>query len=168
MGLPGLRADALVGQGPGTPADPVCGGRRGGLGLAAPSGRRPWSRPAARLAGEEQEKLVEIEARFRLREQDIDRFVAAYRQYCWPVESLADLKLAPFHLLATEGHVHTDKDHLWHMETSGRGLPGRSRTAAGDPVQGRGRDRPGEPGRGDRLVGGADRAGAARGWSSSR
>ena len=51
---------------------------------------------------------------------------------------------------------------------SGRGLPGRSRTPAGDPVQGRGRDRPGEPGRGDRLVEGADRAGAARGWSSSR
>ena len=33
------------------------------------------------------------------------------------MESLTDLKLAPFHLLATEGHVHTDKDHRWHMET---------------------------------------------------
>ena len=33
------------------------------------------------------------------------------------MDSLADLKLAPFHLLATEGHVHTDKDHVWHMET---------------------------------------------------
>ena len=31
--------------------------------------------------------------------------------------SLTDLKLAPFHLLATEGHVHTDKNHIWHMET---------------------------------------------------
>ena len=71
---------------------------------------------AARLAGEEKEKLVEIEARFRLREQDIDRFVAAYRQYCWSVETLSDLKLAPFHLLATERHIHTDKDHLWHIE----------------------------------------------------
>ncbi|MHC4562946.1 MAG: polynucleotide kinase-phosphatase [Planctomycetota bacterium] len=47
----------------------------------------------------------------------IDRYVAAYRQYCWPVESLDDLKLAPFHLLATEGKVHVDRDHLWHMET---------------------------------------------------
>ncbi|MFU8805620.1 MAG: hypothetical protein ACNA8W_17535 [Bradymonadaceae bacterium] len=27
-----------------------------------------------------------------------------------------DLRLAPFHLLATEGKVHTDRDHLWHME----------------------------------------------------
>ena len=107
----------MVGQGPGTPADPVRGGGGGGLGLAAPSGRWPWSRRRLGWTGEEREKLAEVEARFRLREQDIDRFVAAYRQYCWPVESLTDLKLAPFHLLATEGHVHTDKDHLWHMET---------------------------------------------------
>jgi protein phosphatase len=70
-----------------------------------------------RLAGEQQAKLAEIESRFRRREQDIDRFVAAYRQYCWPVETLTDLKLAPFHLLASEGHVHTDRDHLWHMNT---------------------------------------------------
>lgn len=45
------------------------------------------------------------------------RYAEAYRRYCWPVESLDDLKLAPFHLLATEGAVHTDKDHLWHMRT---------------------------------------------------
>ncbi|MFO0953292.1 MAG: polynucleotide kinase-phosphatase [Isosphaeraceae bacterium] len=51
------------------------------------------------------------------RVEDAARFVAAYRQYCWPVHSLADLKLAPFHLLATEGAVHTEKDHAWHMNT---------------------------------------------------
>jgi protein phosphatase len=43
--------------------------------------------------------------------------VDAYREYCWPVESLDDIRLAPFHLLATEGMTHTDKDHIWHMET---------------------------------------------------
>lgn len=32
-------------------------------------------------------------------------------------QSLDDLKLAPFHLLATEGRVHTDRDHVWHMQT---------------------------------------------------
>lgn len=47
----------------------------------------------------------------------IGQFVAAYRQYCWPVASLDDLKLAPFHLMATEGRVQTDRDHIWHMET---------------------------------------------------
>lgn len=44
-------------------------------------------------------------------------FQAAYRQYCWSVTSLDDFRLAPFHLLATEGAVHVDKDHLWHMQT---------------------------------------------------
>jgi protein phosphatase len=45
------------------------------------------------------------------------RYEDAYRRYSWPVTSIADLRLAPFHILATEGAVHTDKDHLWHMET---------------------------------------------------
>ncbi len=49
-----------------------------------------------------------------------ERFVAAYRHYCWPVQGLDDLKIAPFHILATEGHVHTDKDHLWHLGTIAR------------------------------------------------
>jgi len=31
------------------------------------------------------------------------------------VHSLSDLKLAPFHLLASEGRVHLDRDHEWHM-----------------------------------------------------
>ncbi|RJP41609.1 MAG: polynucleotide kinase-phosphatase [Phycisphaerales bacterium] len=48
------------------------------------------------------------------------RFVQAYRQYCWNVDSVADLKLAPFHVLATEGRVHADRDHVWHMETLAR------------------------------------------------
>lgn len=43
-------------------------------------------------------------------------YAEAYRRYCWPVRSLDDLKLAPFHLLATEGAVHSDKTHDWHMQ----------------------------------------------------
>ena len=46
----------------------------------------------------------------------IEKYIQAYRQYCWPVQSLDDYKLAPFHILATEGAVHIDKDHVWHME----------------------------------------------------
>ena len=33
------------------------------------------------------------------------------------MHSLDDLKLAPFHLLATEGRTYFDRDHAWHMET---------------------------------------------------
>ncbi|HEY7199878.1 MAG TPA: polynucleotide kinase-phosphatase [Candidatus Dormibacteraeota bacterium] len=40
----------------------------------------------------------------------------AYRRYCWPVGGVEDLRLAPFHVLATEGRVHTDRPHWWHLE----------------------------------------------------
>lgn len=47
----------------------------------------------------------------------VTRYVDAYRRYCWPVTSLGDIRLAPFHVLATEGAVHADRDHVWHMES---------------------------------------------------
>ncbi len=50
----------------------------------------------------------------------VEHYTRAYRQYCWPVNSINDLKLAPFHLLASEGAVHTDKPHTWHMEIIGK------------------------------------------------
>lgn len=53
-------------------------------------------------------------------------YVEAYGRYCWPVASLADLKLAPFHLMASAEGVHADRDHVWHMETL-------ARTCAADP-----------------------------------
>jgi protein phosphatase len=48
------------------------------------------------------------------------RYVEAYQRYCWPVQSIDDLRLAPFHLLASEGRVHVDSDHVWHMKTLAR------------------------------------------------
>ena len=75
---------------------------------------------AERLSGEELQKATAIADHMSARTESIDRFTTAYRHYCWPIESLDDLKLAPFHLLATEGKVHTDQSHMWHMETLGR------------------------------------------------
>lgn len=60
--------------------------------------------------------VVPLLDRYRLREISAQKFSEAYHRYCWQVNSLDDLRLAPFHLLATEGKVHADKDHLWHME----------------------------------------------------
>jgi protein phosphatase len=57
---------------------------------------------------------------YRNRRHMVNRYVDAYRAYCWPVNSVADLKLAPFHLLASEGKVHVDRDHIWHMNTLAR------------------------------------------------
>jgi protein phosphatase len=54
---------------------------------------------------------------YRSRNDMAGQYVEAYRRYCWPVDSVDDLKVAPFHLLAGEGKVFRDKDHVWHMET---------------------------------------------------
>jgi protein phosphatase len=72
---------------------------------------------AGRLTGDEKAKLDGVAGRVGQRASGIEKFVDAYRHYCWPVNSLIDLKLAPFHLLASEGKVHTDKTHVWHMDT---------------------------------------------------
>jgi protein phosphatase len=64
--------------------------------------------------------VSELLAQTTARKQMVSDYVAAYRRYCWPVGSVADLKLAPFHLLATEGAVHADKLHDWHMQTLAR------------------------------------------------
>ncbi len=37
--------------------------------------------------------------------------------YCWAADSIDDYRIAPFHILATEGKVHSDQPHTWHMET---------------------------------------------------
>lgn len=58
-----------------------------------------------------------IAASFTERSDLVQRYVTAYRHYCWPVNSVADIKLAPFHLLASEGRTYFDKTHVWHMET---------------------------------------------------
>jgi protein phosphatase len=70
-----------------------------------------------RLGGEDKAKGEEVLGECQRRTEHIGQFVAAYRQYCWTVTALTDLKLAPFHLLATEGRVHTDKNHTWHVDT---------------------------------------------------
>ncbi len=67
-------------------------------------------------ASERGDGSQELISRYQARRSCIARYVEAYRRYCWKVDRVSDLKIAPFHLLATEGCVHVDKDHAWHME----------------------------------------------------
>ena len=46
----------------------------------------------------------------------IDGFVSAYRRYCWDVNGIEDLKLAPFQILGGESEVYALRDHLWHLD----------------------------------------------------
>jgi protein phosphatase len=53
--------------------------------------------------------------RLRARQANLAGYAAAYRGYCWDVVGLEGIRLAPFHLLATEGRTYFDRDHLWHL-----------------------------------------------------
>jgi protein phosphatase len=75
---------------------------------------------ALKQAAERGLDMIELLARASARREMVGDYVAAYRRYCWSVDSVSDLKLAPFHLLATEGMVHADKPHNWHMHTLAR------------------------------------------------
>jgi protein phosphatase len=69
---------------------------------------------AARQRGLDVQALDE---RVRTREELVERYRQAYRQYCWELTGPEDLRAAPFHVLASEGQVHIDKPHSWHMDT---------------------------------------------------
>ena len=62
---------------------------------------------------------AELPARYVERLALATKYRQAYTRYSWPVGHVTDLRLAPFHILATDGAVHVDKDHVWHMETIG-------------------------------------------------
>ncbi len=66
--------------------------------------------------------LVRVQAR----RDAAQRFVDAYGQYCWTSAGIDDLRLAPFHVLASERNVGLARDHRWHL-----GLI--ERLAAADP-----------------------------------
>jgi hypothetical protein len=65
-------------------------------------------------------ELSVLRDRYRQRAIDVAQYIKASGRYCWRVESISDLRLAPFHLLASEGRVHADRDHVWHMDTLAR------------------------------------------------
>ncbi len=53
--------------------------------------------------------------KYSAKKEMVSDFIESYRNYCWLVDGLSGYKLAPFHILATEGFVHVEKDHSWHM-----------------------------------------------------
>ncbi|OQP61251.1 polynucleotide kinase-phosphatase [Niastella vici] len=89
----------------------------GSVGAAATQGT--WSAVEAlqkatrRLADDAALPLLE---KYKLKKAQTSQFIHAYRRYCWPVHKLTDYKLAPFHILATEGKSWVHESHEWHME----------------------------------------------------
>ena len=84
---------------------------------ALPSVLDALSQASSRLNGEESDLIKGLTENFSRQAESARRFVDAYRNYCWTVKSIDDFKLAPFHILATEHHVHVQRNHEWHMQT---------------------------------------------------
>lgn len=62
-------------------------------------------------------KANEVLMHFDERLNAVKNFVKIYQQYCCSTKAIENLRLVPFHIMATEGRLHTNKDHFWHLET---------------------------------------------------
>ena len=62
------------------------------------------------------EKAADLLPRHQKRLNNAMGFREVYGGYCWSTEGLLGLKLAPFHLLASEGHVYLHETHRWHLD----------------------------------------------------
>lgn len=50
----------------------------------------------------------------------VSQFIDAYGRYCWPVESVDDLQITPFVVLAIEGSLQAGRSHQWHTTVADR------------------------------------------------
>ncbi|MCZ7861156.1 polynucleotide kinase-phosphatase [Agrobacterium salinitolerans] len=55
-------------------------------------------------------------ARFAMREQNAARFDKVWRGYSWETPTIDEVRIAPFHVLASEGRVHSNERHSTHMK----------------------------------------------------
>ncbi|MEQ1822312.1 MAG: polynucleotide kinase-phosphatase [Fimbriimonadaceae bacterium] len=90
------------------------------VGAAAEASARIWTEVTTLLAARGVEGAEAFQEKAHNRAASASRFRDAYRRYCWTVNSIEDYKLAPFHLLSSEGNVHIDKSNEWHMATLAR------------------------------------------------
>lgn len=54
--------------------------------------------------------------RFALRERNAARFDKVWRGYSWETPTIDEVRIAPFHVLASEGRVHSNERHSQHMK----------------------------------------------------
>jgi protein phosphatase len=59
--------------------------------------------------------VADLRERMSARAVHMESFRQAYRHYCWPVDGLSGLRVAPFALLAAAGTNGVTKDNGWHL-----------------------------------------------------
>jgi protein phosphatase len=83
---------------------------------AAATGMLPTAVDLLAAASARGVDLDGLDTRTMKRSDLAHRYVDAYRQYCWTVTSVDDLRVAPFQILAAEGEAHALRPHAWHLE----------------------------------------------------
>ncbi len=91
----------------------------------APVGAAAGAALPAAMAGLQQAAAAGIDVsdllgRIQSRVSDAESFTAAYRRYCWPVDGIEGVRIAPFQLLATQGKSWHERDHGWHLSIADR------------------------------------------------
>ncbi|MCI2254191.1 polynucleotide kinase-phosphatase [Domibacillus sp. PGB-M46] len=62
--------------------------------------------------GQVQDWLREYEQKL----ENAHTFKQVFQKYCWDVQTMDDIQIAPFHILAHSGKTFFDQPHIWHME----------------------------------------------------
>ena len=66
------------------------------------------------------EGLDELAERTAARHDHGEKYVDAYRNYCWDTDGLDGIEIAPFQILATEREVLARRPHAWHLDVIDR------------------------------------------------
>ncbi|MDR2615397.1 MAG: polynucleotide kinase-phosphatase [Oscillospiraceae bacterium] len=108
---------------------PVGRAGRSGLSAAVAAIEKAAARLGNRDADAEAQalKAVELSAlleRYQTRSDALERYTDAYRRYCRDVKDVGDYRVAPFHILATEGKTWFGENHIAHMETVAKYMTG--------------------------------------------
>lgn len=75
----------------------------------------PPALAALQAASERGVDVQELTERQSVRRSDASAFTEAYRRYCWPVDGLDGIRLAPFQILAAEGANLAVRPHDQHL-----------------------------------------------------
>jgi protein phosphatase len=74
------------------------------------------AQPVLAMASQRGLDIADLQHLYAQKSDSIDLYTDAFRRYCKDTNGIEGLVLAPFHLLATEGKTHFEKNHIWHLE----------------------------------------------------
>ena len=90
------------------------------VGVAATAALRTEHEVLTEAARRGNDDITPLAGRAAERLEMSERFVEAYRRYCWSTDGLDGLRLAPFQVLATEGRLRALDAHPWHIAVADR------------------------------------------------